>query len=264
MRGLDREIADAERQARAGQADPAGLARLGQLYLRAGRPEDARGAFERARAALPPLVAGPDGELELTALWTEVNDGLTAAEAALERAARLAERAALVARLEAGGLEPALHDALVRLEVALGLPLHPEPRRCPACLGPLADDPAGGVRCARSGRGADLCRHTDARDLYACAGCGLVVRAWGERKGRFKPGEHEPPLGRVARPRCPFCQGPVASWPQHLLRCPRARPGEFPVCGRCRKRGVHEASVRCPRCDAEVATAPCLELPAPG
>src|SRR5690606_6537611 len=120
-----------------------------------------------------------DGEVDLDALCDEVDTLLDQVDRDLAMRDRDARRLELTARLEQGGLERAEHDELIRLELEAQVPLHAEAPACPACRGPLADDPdGGGVRCARSGRDGDLCRHVDARDLYRCEGCGLVVRAW--------------------------------------------------------------------------------------
>ncbi|MBX3465700.1 MAG: hypothetical protein KF878_02230 [Planctomycetes bacterium] len=262
MRGrLDQEIAAAEREARAGRGDPALLARLAQLYVRVGRLEPARQVLLEARARLSPLVEGQDGAVDLAALWDEVDDLLQQVERDLAASGRDARRLELVARLEQGGLPPEEHEELLRLELEAGVELHPEPPRCPACRGGLADDGDGGpVRCARSGRDGDLCRHVDARDLYRCGRCGLVARAWSpETQGRLKVGPHEPPLGRLTRPRCPLCNGAVADWSQHALRCPKGDVGQLPRCPVCRQRGVHTRTLSCPRCQGEVATVPCRE-----
>lgn len=243
MRGrLDDEIAAAEREARAGRGEPALLLRLAQLYLRAGRLEPAREALVDARGRLSPVVEGQDGAVDLAALWDEVDTLLEQVDRDVALRDRDARRLELTARLEQGGLGREEHDELIRLELELHVPVHPEPAACPACRGPLADDPdGGGVRCARSGRDGDLCRHVDARDLYRCDGCGLVVRAWArEAQGRFRPDPAEPPLGTLSRPRCPLCSGPVADWSQHAFRCPKAASAaQFPKCPVCRQRGHH-------------------------
>ncbi|MCO5171391.1 MAG: hypothetical protein M9894_34240 [Planctomycetes bacterium] len=263
MRGrLDDEIAAAEREARAGRGDPALLVRLAQLYLRAGRLEPARAALLDARGRLSPVAEGEDGSVDLARLWDEVDDLLQQVERDLAASGRDAQRLDLVARLEGDGLSREEHAELIRLELEAGLPLHPEPARCPACRGALAEDDDGpGVRCARSGRDGDLCRHVDARDLYRCGRCGLVVRAWSaEAQGRLKRLDpHEPPLGRLTRSRCPLCNGPVADWSQHALRCPKRDQGPLPRCPVCRQRGLHARTLSCPRCAGEVATVPCLE-----
>lgn len=263
MRGrLEDEIAAAEREARAGRDDPALLVRLAQLYQRAGRLEPARESLVQAQGLLKPAAEREDGTLELAALWSEVEDLLKALDddrAALDRDGRRVE---LGGRLDRGeALSVAEHDELIRLEVAAGVTPHPEPRACPACRGPLVDDPdGGGVRCARSGREGDLCRHVDAQDLYCCPACGLVVRAWSrEAQGRFRADPHEPPLGKLSRPRCPLCNGPVADWTQHAHRCPKGNAAQLPRCTVCRQRGQHARSLACPRCAGEVATVPCME-----
>lgn len=263
MRGrLDDEIAAAEREARAGRGEPALLVRLAQLYLRAGRLEPAREALLDARGRLSAVVETQDGEAELDALCDEVDELLDQVDRDLAARDRDARRLELATRLEQGGLPRAEHDELIRLELEAGVPLHPEAAACPACGGGLADDPdGGGVRCARSGRDGDLCRHVDARDLYRCGGCGLVVRAWArETQGRFKPDPAEPPLGALSRPRCPLCNGPVADWSQHAFRCPKATSAaQFPKCSVCRQRGHHARTLTCPRCRAVVGSVPCLE-----
>lgn len=263
MRGrLDDEIAAAEREARAGRGDPSLLVRLAHLYLRVGRLDGARQALVDARARLSAVVHGANGEVDLDALCVEVDALLEQVDRDVALRDRDGRRLELVARLEQGGLSPAEHDELIRLELEAGVPLHPEPPVCPACRGPLAEDPdGGGVRCARSGRDGDLCRHVDARDLYRCAGCGLVVRAWArEAQGRLKPDPAEPPLGTLSRPRCPLCNGPVADWSQHAFRCPRATSAaQFPRCPVCRQRGHHARTLGCPRCRAVVGSVPCLE-----
>ncbi len=263
MRGrLDDEIAAAEREARAGRGDPVLLARLARLYLRAGRLEPAREALVDARGRLSAVVEDQHGEAALDALCDEVDELLEQVDRDLAARERDGRRLELTARLEQGGLGRAEHDELIRLELEAGVPVHPTPSACPACGGPLADHPDGaGVRCARSGRDGDLCRHVDARDLYRCEGCGLVVRAWArEAQGRLKPDPAEPPLGTLTRPRCPLCNGPVADWAQHAFRCPRATSAaQFPRCGVCRQRGHHARTLTCPRCRAEVGSVPCLE-----
>lgn len=263
MRGrLDDEIAAAEREARGGRGAPALLLRLAHLYVRAGRLEPAREALVEARGGLNPVAEGQDGSVGLAALWDEVDGLLEQVEGDLVLRDRDTRRHDLSGRLEQGGLTRAEHDELIRLELAAGAPPSREPPLCPACRGPLADDPdGGGVRCARSGREGDLCRHVDARDLYRCGGCGLVVRAWSrEAQGRFRPDPAEPPVGALSRPRCPLCNGAVADWSQHAFRCPRAASAaQFPKCAVCRQRGHHARTLTCPRCRGEVASVPCLE-----
>ncbi|RMG12089.1 MAG: hypothetical protein D6731_14550 [Planctomycetota bacterium] len=203
-----------------------------------------------------------DGAADLHPLALEVDGLLEQARARAEGAARAARRRELLAALEAGELDAAGHDELIRLEVRDGLPLHREPPRCPACAGPMSEPRADGtVRCARSGEGGDLCRHTDAEGLYACPACGLVVRAWAE--GSLPPSPHEPPLVRPERTQCPHCSGRVADWQRHVRRCPKARPVDFPRCAVCDRRGFHRASLRCPRCAAEVARTLCGEPKGP-
>lgn len=263
MRGrLEDEIAAAERDARGGRADPALLVRLAQLYVRAGRAEQARATLLEARGLQTPVAEAEDGSVELAALWHELDELLQQVDADLALRAREARRLELVRLLEGGGLSRAEHDELLRLELQDGLPLHPEPARCPACKAPLADNEDGGVRCSRSGRDGDLCRHVDVRDLYRCGACGLVVRAWSrEAQGRFKPDPHEPPLGSLSRSRCPHCGGPVADWSKHAFTCPRTGgdASKFPRCTVCRQRGHHARELTCPRCHGLVATVPCLE-----
>jgi hypothetical protein len=262
-RRLDEEIAAAERDARAGRAAPGTLVKLAQLYLRAGRTAQARDTLVEARGLSSPVALDQEGTVELAELWAEIDDLLQRVEQELQKDARDARRAALVVQLST--LTRAEHDELIRLEVQDGLTPHAEPPACPACRGPLRDDPDGpptgsGVRCARSGKDGDLCRHVDARDLYRCGCCGLVQRAWSrETQGRFRPDPAEPPLGELARSRCPHCAGPVADWNQHAYRCPKAKAAEFPKCPVCDKRGHHARALTCPRCKAEVTSVPCLE-----
>ncbi len=261
MGRLEEELARLERQVRGGEATPEVLVRLAQAYLRADRPGAAGDAFARARDALSaasPLVRDGAGEVAgLHPLWEEVREGLTLAEERAGLAARDERRRALVARLERGELTRAEHEELIGLEVADRLPIHPQVPACPACEGPVAATAEGGVACARSGQDGDLCRHTDARGLFACTGCGLVVRAWSERK--LRPDPKEPPLVRPGKARCPFCSGGVVDWGKHFLRCPRARPADFPRCERCRRRGFHRRALQCPRCQARVTELECAE-----
>jgi hypothetical protein len=257
---LDEEIAAAEREARAGVADPLGLLRLAQLYLRAGRRADARRILGEARGVVRPIVEGQDGAVEVATAWEEVNALLVAIEAEDAADARGAQREALVLRLGSSGLSQADHEELIRLELQDGVPLHPEPAACPACKGPLATDPrSGAVRCARSGRDGDLCRHTDATDLHRCGSCGLVVRAWAPALGKLRPQPNEPPAGVLQRTRCPNCNGPVASWEQHVFRCRKADAASFPRCATCGRRGHHARPVDCPRCKARITVVSCLE-----
>jgi len=259
MRRLEEQIAAAEREAES-RGDPRDLVRLGQLYLRAGRPEAAHDVLLRAREALPPLARTIDGTTELSADWTDLLERLAAVEAEVGRLRRGRRREALLERLRGEGLDPTAHDELIRLEVEDEVEVHPETPRCPACAGAIRETTAGGVRCARSGSGADLCRHTDASDLFACGRCGLVLRAWSQKEqGRLGRDPHEPVLGVVAKPRCALCGGGIVSWTKHFLRCPQGRPRDFPICPHCRKRGFHERSIRCPRCRTDVTSVPCLE-----
>ncbi|MGE0711299.1 MAG: hypothetical protein AB7N76_29290 [Planctomycetota bacterium] len=257
----DRRIAELEREAQA-EPTPELLLELAQHYLRLDAPEDALVAYRHALELTAGVVQDLAGGHELHPLRETIVDGIKELEERVQsatlRQARLAEHAALLAALERGPLAREAHDRLLRLEVALGLPLHPEPPRCPACAGPIADHPTqeGAVRCARSGRDGDFCRHTDANNMFACPGCGLVVRAWNERLIRDLD-EHEPPLLRPERVRCPHCNARVADWSHHYRRCPKARPADFPVCTLCRKRGYHRSPLHCPRCRTVVGETPC-------
>ena len=263
MARLERELAETLRRARGGEATPEVLLRLGRLHMRAGQLGDARAAFARARETIragSPLVRDGAGEVAgLHPLWTELDEALAVVDAQLGREERAARRRELQARLERQGHLPREdHDALIRLEVADGLAVHREEPRCPACDGPIRFDESGAARCARTGRGGDLCRHTDAVGLFACAGCGLVVRAWSERP--LRAGDpREPPMVQPERGRCPRCGGRVADWSRHFLRCPKARPADFPRCDVCRGRGHHARTLRCPRCRTAVAEVPCAE-----
>jgi len=256
---LDREIAHYERLAQA-EATPEVLIRLGELHLRA---DDEPAALRAYRHALELTGVVPDygGGVDLHPLRPMILKTIEELEqrinAAAGRAAGLERRAALLLRLDQLTREE--HDELIRLEVALEVEVHPEEPRCPACQGPMAEGAeAGTVICARSGADGDLCRHTDARRLYACDGCGLVVRAWVERKIRnLDP--FEPPLLKPERNRCPHCNGRVADWRRHVRNCPRARPAEFPICDVCRKRGYHRSPLRCPRCKTLVGETPCAQ-----
>lgn len=255
--GLDAEVQALLRALSEAPSDWGGWLRLGQLQLRAGRVAEAREALERARAVMPPLQATSEGGVDLRAEWTELQEQLEALGGETAGLARQRRREELLARLPA--LSWPEHDELIRLEVQDGRPLHPQAPRCPACQGPVRSDEHG-LRCARSGREGDVCRHTDAKGLHACAACGLVLRAWDPRtRGRLEADPCEPPLGTPEKARCPRCQGAVADWRRHFLRCPKARPADFPVCRTCGKRGHHQRSIRCPRCRAEVVSAPCLE-----
>ena len=175
----------------------------------------------------------------------------------MAREERAERRQELLAVLAERGLDPPSHDELIRIELQDGYPLHPEPARCPACQGPL-EQVGEMVRCARSGTGGDLCRHTDAQGLHQCARCGQILRAW-STKTKLVPQPHEPPLGVAGKTRCPHCQGNVVSWIKHFRRCPQARPADFPVCLHCRKRGHHQRALQCPRCAHEVLRVDCLE-----
>jgi hypothetical protein len=256
---LERQIADLERELRTGQAEPEALLRLGRLYLRAGRSRASRDALRQARERLNPLAQRTDGGVELRAEWTELQEELERVEADVAREERSERRAELLARLAEQGLDPASHDELIQIELTDGYELHPEPARCPACQGPLARV-GEEVRCARSGRQGDLCRHTDAQGLHQCDRCGQVLRAWSVKtKGKLIPNPHEPPLGLAGKPRCAHCDGLVADWRRHYMHCPKARPRDFPVCDHCRKRGFHARMLECPRCRHPVVQVDCLE-----
>lgn len=259
---VDRQILELSRQLESEPA-PEGFLHLGQLYLRQDDLQGARAALLQGLATTQGVVPDLDsGGLTLHDVRLELQAELESVERALAQRGRRDERAALVARLEQGGLTPPEHDALIRLEVELGLPLHPEPVQCPACRGPVRPGPdpeaKGSVQCARTGAGGDLCRHMDATNLYGCQGCGLVVRAWTERVPR-KSDPHEAPFVRPERTRCPFCNGRVADWTQHYAACPQGRPGRFPRCDVCGQRGFHRRPVRCPRCGQEAGETPCAE-----
>lgn len=262
-RRLQEDLARTLRQVQGGEATPEALLRLGRLYLRAGQPREARDAFDGAREAIragSALIRDGAGEVAgLHPLWTELDDAIAAVDTLIARQERTARRSELLRQLEGQGrLSAPDHDALIRLEVADGLPIHPEQPRCPACDGRVEVGEDGGARCARSGQDGDLCRHTDATGLFACPGCGLVVRAWSERPLRGED-PYEPPHVEPERARCPHCSGRVADWGKHFRRCPKARPAEFPRCEVCRKRGFHARSLRCPRCRTAVAEVACGE-----
>ena len=258
---MDRRILQLARLAES-EPTPELFLQLGQLYLREDQLAQAQAAFaqgiQTTRAVVRDLASG---EVSLDEVRLELQRELEETARALALRGRRAEREALVARLEAPGLSPSEHDALLRLEVELGLPLHPEPLRCPACAGPMEAGPQerpGSVRCARTGEGGDLCRHMDAVNLYGCSTCGFVLRAWTDRRpGQDDP--HEAPFIRPERTRCPYCQGRVADWTHHYNSCPQASPGRFPRCEVCRQRGFHRRPIRCPRCAGEVGETPCAE-----
>lgn len=258
--GLDAEIQALLRALEGTPADWCAWLRLGQLQLRAGQPEAAQEALERARTHMPPLVTTSDGGVDLREEWDALVEQLAALETETAGLLRQRRREALSAALASTGLTRELHRELIALEVQDRRPIHPETPVCPACQGPVRETEHG-VRCARSGQGGDVCRHTDAKGLHACPGCGLVLRAWDPRtKGRLPEDDPcEPPLGLPGKSRCPRCQGAVADWKRHFLRCPKGRPKDFPVCRTCGKRGHHAREIRCPRCQAEVVSAPCLE-----
>lgn len=260
-RGLDAEVQALLRALEESPGDWPGWLRLGQLQLRCGRPEEAERALGQARAHMPPLQTMQDGSVDLRAEWTALGEQLEQLERETALLLRQGRREALARALVSTGLSPELHGELIALEVQDGLPIHKETPRCPACQGPVVNA-ADGLRCARSGQGADVCRHTDAKGLHACPACGLVVRAWDPRtKGRLRDDPNEPPLGVPGKSRCPRCEGAVADWSRHFLRCPKGRPKDFPVCRVCGKRGQHARAIGCPRCRAEVVSAPCLESP---
>jgi hypothetical protein len=256
---LDEELGRLERAVQGEREPPPELlVRLGRLYMRADRAEDAAETFARAREALGATLRRPDGGLELNPLTEEVDEALAQVRAVVADHTQRARRRELVALLEAGELDRAGHDELIRLEVAAGVEVHPEEPTCPACEGPTSAPAGDGtVACGRSGRDGDLCRHTDAKDLYACETCGLVVRLW--REGKLRVDAHEPPLVRPDRSRCRHCDGRIASWKNHFMRCPKARPADFPICPVCDRRGFHAAELRCPRCRGKVAETLCGE-----
>lgn len=274
-RGLDEELARLERAIAGGDDTPDAALRLGQLYLRAGRAREAAAALTRAVEGMPPLAHDGEGRVDVDPLRVELLELLERARGTESEETRQERLRVLLGELATRGvLDPSAHDELIRLEAALeGRVSHPETPACPACTGPVLTVPEGErhrvyglderdlgargqVRCARSGRDGDLCRHTDARNLYACAGCGLVLRAW---VGKQVPDPHEPPLVRPGRSRCKLCGGGVSDWRRHFLRCPRGRPADFPPCEVCGKRGFHARPLACPRCAEEVAWVPCME-----
>ena len=257
MRGVDHELQALLRALEERPGDWEGWLRLARLHLRAGQALEARAALDRARGLMPPLVV-TEGGVDLREEWLDLLEQLETLEGETGKLVRARRRDELVARLS--GLSPAEHDELIRLEVQDGVPVHPQALACPACRGPLAAGPDG-LRCARSGADGDVCRHTDAKGLHGCTRCGQVVRAWDPRtQGRLDPDDpFEPPIGRPGKSRCALCQGQVADWKRHFLRCPKGKPADFPRCARCGKRGFHARSIACPRCAAEVVSAPCLE-----
>ena len=256
---MDRRIVELLRVAET-EPTPELFLQLGQLFLRDDALAEAQAAFtqgiQTTRAVVRDLASG---EISLDEVRLELQRELEATERALALRGRRDQREALLARLEA--LSLAEHDALIRLEVELGLPIHAEPQRCPACAGPMVpglEETPGSLRCARTGEGGDLCRHMDAVNLYGCGRCGQVVRAWNDRKpGQDDP--HEAPFVRPERTRCPYCKGRVADWTRHYNACPQAAPGRFPRCDVCRQRGFHRRPIRCPRCSAELGETPCAE-----
>ena len=200
------------------------------------------------------------GEVELASQWEDLHALLEQAEAELTDALQRQQHQALVARLEAQGLPPADHEALIRLELERGWPLHPEPAHCPACKGSLAEEAGNKVRCGRSGQGGDYCRHTDEENLYRCGRCGKIARALDRRRGKiYRDDPLEPDLAKVERGRCPLCGGSVADWSRHFFRCPKGSGDQFPRCPVCTKRGFHQRVVRCPRCDDTLTTLACME-----
>jgi len=259
MGRIEEELAALERSVASGDGGPEALSRLGQLYLRVSRPVDAHRVFSEAYEAMAGVVHDAAGAIELNGLRDEIKQSRDLAQELAERSLRDVRRAELVAALAAGGLEAEGHDELIRLQVQDGLAVSAESPRCPACRGPMAE-PAqdGSVMCARSGADGDLCRHVGADGLYACGGCGLVVRGWNERKLGVEDSK-EPPFVRPKRSRCTHCLGRVADWKKHFVRCPKARPVEFPVCAVCNRRGFHTTSLECPRCAFTVAELPCME-----
>lgn len=235
---------------------------IGQLCLRGDDPGGALAAFERGLSTTRGVILDlATGEAELDQVREELREEATQARALLEIRDQTQTREALVARLTAGQLSAEEHDALIRLEVQLGLPIHAEDPACPACSGPLAPVPdceVGTVRCARTGEGGDLCRHMDAVNMFACGGCGQVMRAWLERRPREQD-PHEPIFVRPERTRCPHCQSRIADWTQHYNSCSQAPPGHFPRCDVCRQRGYHRRPLKCPRCHGAVGETLCAE-----
>lgn len=258
---LDRQISELQRLAESEPA-PELFLRLGQLFLRSDDPASALSAFEQGLTTTRGVVLDlASGEAELDSLREELREEALGARALIEIRNRTSRREEWVARLEAGQLSETEHDALIRLEVELGLKLHPQEAACPSCRGPLVpvpDCPVGTVRCARTGEGGDLCRHIDAVNMFACGGCGQVMRAYLDRRPR-EADPDEAFLVRPERTRCPNCKGRVADWTQHYNSCPQAPPGHFPRCDVCRQRGFHRRPILCPRCKGEVGETLCAE-----
>lgn len=264
---LDADIARLERQVGSGETTADLLLRLGQLYLRADRPRQARDTLIQAQEVLPTLIRTMDGEIAgIDPLHDQIEEALQRAQELAQTREESERREALTRQLERDGLAPDEHDELIRLEVAAGLTLHKQTPICPACEGPVAPVPPkegeeakeGMIRCARSGQDGDLCRHTDAEGLFACSTCGLVVRPWNYRR-KLKPDPKEPPVVRPEKARCHLCGCGVADWRRHFLRCPKGRPRDFPRCTVCNSRGFHRRTLRCPRCRAQVGETPCME-----
>lgn len=268
--GLDDEISRVERQVRGGDVDPELALRLSQLFLRADRPVDAHRTLSQAADLLGQanarVVYDAAGQIEVNPVWHTIREELERVGELAGIRERAERRRVLTGQLEASGLNAEEHDELIRLEVGAGVPVHGMAPSCPACRGPIAPAPptdADGepqentIRCARSGVDGDLCRHTDAKGLFACPCCGLVVRAWNERK--LKPDPFEPPMLQPEKAHCPLCNGGITIWKKHFLKCPKGRPAAFPVCGVCRKRGFHRRQLRCPRCTTVVGETPCME-----
>lgn len=258
---LDRQLAELQRLAES-EPTPELFLQLGQVCLRGDDPAGALAAFERGLATTRGVVMDlATGEVQLDQVREELREEALQAQSLVELRDRTREREAQVARLEAGQLSAEEHDALIRLEVSLGLPLHAEAASCPACQGGLVPVPGcegGSVRCARTGEGGDLCRHMDAVNMFACGACGQVMRAWLERRPR-EVDPHEAIFVRPERTRCPHCQSRIADWTQHYNSCSQAPPGHFPRCDVCRQRGYHRRPVKCPRCEATVGETPCAE-----
>lgn len=258
---LDRQLAELRSLAESEPA-PELFLRLGQLHLRSDDPASALVAFERGLSTTRGVVLDlATGEAQLDQVREALREEATEARALVQLRDQTQTREGMVERLAAGRLSAQEHDALIRLEVELGLPVHAEAVSCPACNGPLSENPdceVGSLRCARTGEGGDLCRHVDAVNMFACGGCGLVLRAWLERRPR-ETDPHEPPFVRPERTRCPHCKGRVADWTQHYNSCPQSPPGHFPRCDVCRQRGYHRRPIQCPRCQAAVGETLCAE-----
>jgi len=258
---LDRQLSELQRLAESEPA-PELFLRLGQLHLRSDDPAGALAAFERGLATTRGVVLDlATGEAQLDQVREELREEASEAQALLQIRDQTQTREALVQRLEAGQLNPAEHDALIRLEVELGLPLHAQTPSCPACQGPLIENPGCEVHslsCARTGEGGDLCRHMDAVNMFACGDCGQVMRAWLDRRPR-EVDPHEPLFVRPERTRCPHCQARIADWTQHYNSCSKAPPGHFPRCDVCRQRGYHRRPIQCPRCKGAVGETLCAE-----